>query len=179
MNRIFTFFLISLFSLSACNAQPEQEEGKGLYDIKSGIIEKTITANQGGFDMMTKETIYFENYGWKEARYREEHRTIPFINRKEVSSSVSYVEGENAINYDPKRGKAIRMKIAARKDVMGLSKAQQQQMGEDMTEAMNAETKQLGKETVAGKECEVSETVMRDENGRVIITAQVAQMQFH
>ncbi|MEO0471558.1 MAG: hypothetical protein AAF206_18150 [Bacteroidota bacterium] len=171
MNRLFFSLSFSLLFLHACQAQPPQKEGKGLYEIKSGIIEKTITANQGGFDMMTRETIYFDDYGWKEARYREEHRTIPFINRKEVSSSISFVEGEDIINYDPKRGTATRMKVGLRSDIMSLSKSQQQQMGDEMTEAMNAETTSLGTGMVAGKLCNISETIMKDENGREIMRA--------
>ncbi len=69
------------------------------YDIKSGMVEYAISGAETG-----NETLYFDNYGQKEARYIK----VNIAKNNESLDEVQYFDSDWVYQYDPKNKTALK-----------------------------------------------------------------------
>jgi hypothetical protein len=81
------------------NAEEMVKEGYRRYNIEKGIIEFKIEGTVTG-----KETIYFEQWGWLEARHIDTEAKSGNFYQKE--NKVQYLDGEKRYDYDPVKNEA-------------------------------------------------------------------------
>jgi hypothetical protein len=126
--------------------------GAKKYEIKSGIVHyKPIEIMKG---IKTQETMYFDDYGKKEAKFTVTETNMMGVSHKETT--VSILDGEYSITYSLEKienGKNVTEKIAKK------SKLTEQMKAAVNMAAMFTDTKKLkdnydykeeGTETVAG-----------------------------
>lgn len=127
------------------NASEMVAAGFKRYNVESGIVEYTLNGAKKG-----TEKLYFDMWGWREARY--ESGTIKMMGIEQKSETVQYLDGEWMISYDPQTNYATRMgnpmfkKLTEKSDTKNMT-----ELGEKMLENMGG--KVTGTETIAGKLC--------------------------
>ena len=130
-------------------SQEMGKEGYKRYGVESGIIETKLSGVQNG-----TETIYFDNWGMREAKYS--HTKIEMMGVKRESKIFTLIDGEWIYNVDLSTNKGTKIK-----NPMITSIAEQtgekdfMQLGEEVLEKMGA-TK-TGTEELLGKTCDVWE----------------------
>ncbi|HWN10146.1 MAG TPA: hypothetical protein VNO50_12920 [Pyrinomonadaceae bacterium] len=139
---------------SAGSAQPVTEASgyPKRYLVESGIIEFEMSGPQSG-----KETIYFDKWGWREARYTNSELSIAGITRKE--NKLSIMDGDWVYNIDLERRTGTKVKNTLLPQFIDGAKKKGQNMtelGEEMLANMGGQ--KVGTEQVAGKTCDVWET---------------------
>ncbi len=127
---------------------PSSGDVKKRYGIESGIVEYEYSGSQTG-----KETLYFEEWGWKEVKYTDTEMKIMGMTQK--NSTIAMINNDRIYNYDVINKKGTKMKNPLLdalteeqlKDLAQVGMAMMKQMGAVKT----------GNENVAGKDCEVWE----------------------
>ena len=97
------------------------------------------------------EKIYVIGAGFKEAYHKTEKRINLMTNQVEESRSVTIIDNDWIVTYDPETNEGTRMKNTFTDKFSGSSKEQLQKYGKDMADAMNTDVKEVGTEEVAGK----------------------------
>lgn len=121
------------------------------YLVESGIIEYEITGPQTG-----TETVYFDKWGWREAKYTNTSLSIAGITRKE--NKLSLMDGDWIYHIDLERRTGTKIKNTMLPQFVEAARRKDQSMtelGEKMLADMGG--KKIGAEQVAGKSCDVWE----------------------
>jgi len=136
---------------NAATAEKKEEtySGPRRYLVKSGIIQYQYSGMQTG-----TETLYFDDYGMKEAKFTD--ATMKMMGVEQKRQELSILDGDNQYTIDLTKKTGIKMKNPF------LSQALTDSDDEaiiKLGEKMMAEEggKKIGTETVAGKECDVWE----------------------
>ena len=125
-------------------------DGYKRYEEKSGIVEFEIsgTMNSG------KETLYFDDYGRREAKYTQTVVTIPGLNMKQTSNQIVIMDGDWMYTIDSDKKKGNKMKAPMLEDLAeGQGTNDLGKIGKDMLIQMGG--KKIGEETILGKNCEI------------------------
>lgn len=126
-----------------------KDAGFKRYQIESGIVESALSGAQKG-----TETLYFDRWGMREAKYTNSELTVAGITQK--SNTLNLIDGDwfYVIDLDKRTGtktqNPLLKQIADRSATKDLS-----ELGEKMMRDMGAE--KTGVEEVAGKMCDVWE----------------------
>lgn len=90
-------FNILLLLFLIVNIAQSKEDGFKRYNVKSGIVVYKMSGTQEG-----TETLYWDNYGKREARYTES--TINFFGIKKTTKQLVILDGiwSYSVNYDDK-----------------------------------------------------------------------------
>ena len=132
----------------ASTASPK-DAGFKRYQIESGIVQSELSGAQKG-----SETLYFDRWGMREAKYTNSVLTIAGMTQK--SNTLNLIDGDwiYVIDLDKRTGtktqNPLLKQIADRAANKDLS-----ELGEKMMRDMGAE--KTGTEEVAGKMCDVWE----------------------
>ncbi len=139
---------------NSSNDSSDKDNGDGYkrYEIKSGIVETetTGTMNSG------TETIYFDDYGRREAKYTKTTVSVPGVNIKQTSNQLTIMDGDwmYSIDLDKKTGYKMKPEMledmAKNQGTKDLGK-----VGKEMLEQMGG--KKVGEEKVLGKNADVWE----------------------
>lgn len=133
----------------AKTSQQMGKEGYKRYGIESGIIETKLSGMQQG-----TETVYFDHWGMREAKYS--HTKMEMMGVKRESKIFTLIDGEWIYNVDLTTNKGTKIKnpmIASIAEQTG--EKDFMQLGEEVLEKMGA-TK-TGTEEILGKTCDVWE----------------------
>jgi hypothetical protein len=142
-------------SSSANNSTSSADSTSGYpkrYLVESGIIEYELTGPQKG-----TETVYFDKWGWREAKYTNSELSIAGITRKE--SKLSFMDGDWIVNVDLERRTGTKIKNSLLPQFIEAAKKKGQTMtelGEEMLSNMGGQ--KVGTDQIAGKTCDVWET---------------------
>lgn len=160
------FFLTTLFCLSVadCEAQrlpamktPSQvrdseellKAGYKRYGIESGMIEYTMSGTQTG-----TETIYFDRWGLREAKYTQSDKNMMGMNEK--TETLIFFDGAWMYTIDLIRKTGTKMENPLLNDLSDESPNKDlAKLGEEMLSGMGGI--QVGSENILGKTCEVWE----------------------
>lgn len=161
MNRLsLCVLLLLLFIASACSksngtssestkSEGMKEAGFKRYQIESGIVEYSMSGAQKG-----TETVYFDKWGMREAKYTKSELAVAGITRK--SNTLSLIDGDwiYVIDLDKRTGtktqNPLLKQIADRGGTKDLA-----EFGEKMMRDMGGE--KTGSEEIAGKMCDIWE----------------------
>lgn len=150
--------LITVFFLITASAYSQDIKR---YEFETGYAEKTSTTVSTGIESTKNVKIYITQFGKKEAHYITEKRNISLMGSKKVeeSKSVTIIDGEWIITYDPDKKTGTKMKNPMYDSFKGKSEEEMKKFAEQMGDAMNTEVKEKGTEVILGKTCKVSEGV--------------------
>lgn len=123
------------------------------YKFKSGIIEYAMTGMQTG-----TEIIYFDDWGWREAKYTEGEMNVAGMKQK--IHKVTILDGEFTYNIDLTTNTGTKIPTPMLKELSEGAEAR----GEDLTDAGMRMLKQMGGKKVgegevAGQMCEIWEVM--------------------
>jgi hypothetical protein len=117
------------------------------YGKESGIIEYEVSGSQNGI-----ETIYFENYGMKEAKYTDV--TIDMFGMKQKNEQVVYLDGYWQFSVNPKDKSGSKTENTMLKQMVESSEDKDLgEVGMKMFISMGGE--KIGTEQFLGKKCDV------------------------
>ena len=168
MNRIALFLVGTTLLLSvgcqkrasdSSNKSPSTNDSKTTSDttsaypkrylVESGIVEYEMSGMQHG-----TETIYFDRWGWREAKYTNSEMSVGGISRKENRFTI--MDGEWIYNVDLEHRTATKTKNPMLAQFIEAAKKRDKsltELGEEMTRNMGGE--KAGADTVAGQPCDV------------------------
>ena len=118
------------------------------YPIKSGIIEYKVSGLQTG-----TETIYFDDWGMKEAKYTKTEMKIAGTSQEE--DRVTYIDGAWNYTYDAIQKSGTKLKNPLFEVAKHMKEKGLKALGEKMMKDMGGE--KVGQEEILGKDCEVWE----------------------
>ncbi len=144
-----------LFFISSFSFLSAQDK---LYEFESAYVKKITTTSGSSVDVVTTEEIFITDHGKRSASYKNEKRNIKALKKTEETNSVHIIDGGWIITYDPKTKEGTKMKNVFADKFKNMSDKDAKNMTKGMKDALNAETKDLGTETVAGKKCSVTST---------------------
>jgi len=125
------------------------DAGYKRYRIESGIVEYSLSGMQEG-----TKTIYFDEWGWREAEYLKAGMTVGGMTIEENKLSLLDGEWQYVIDLNKRTGTKIQnpflKQMADGADTKDLT-----EMGEKMLESMGG--KMIGSEVIAGKKCDIWE----------------------
>ncbi len=139
-----TLLVTHLFLLFSFFTNDPYQEFKR-YGIKSGIIEYELSGAQSG-----KETIYFDDWGYREAKYTEAELSFGGFSQK--TNTLTILEGKMIYTIDLSTNTGTKMENPL---FAGLKDEDLQEMGKQMMEQMGGE--KTGTETFLDRTCEVWE----------------------
>jgi hypothetical protein len=147
--ELVTFLSVVLF----CTVNFAQKGN--LYTFGSAYIEKTSKTSMSGIEIETTEKIYIS--GNKKVTFKTEKQNITMANMVTEKKSVNILNGNWIINYDSETKKGTKMKFDAANDFSNMSEADMKKFAEEMGEATNTETKDIGTKEILGKTCKGTE----------------------
>ena len=119
------------------------------YLVESGIVDYEISGVQKG-----TETVYFDRWGWREAKYTNSEISVAGITRKENKFTI--LDGEWIYNIDLERRTGTKTKNPMLEKFIAAAKNQDKsltELGEEMMRRMGGERN--GTDTVAGQPCDI------------------------
>lgn len=134
---------------SPASSQPANETSgyPKRYLVESGIVEYEMSGMQKG-----TETVYFDRWGWREAKYTNSELSIAGISRKE--NKLTIMEGEWIYNIDLASRTGSKIKNPMLQQFIEAAKGRSlTEVGEEMMRRMGGE--KSGSDTVAGQPCDV------------------------
>ena len=137
--------------ISSDSSQPSTETSgyPKRYLVESGIVEYEMSGLQKG-----TETLYFDKWGWREAKYTNSELSIAGITRKETKLSI--MDGDWIYNIDLESRTGTKIKNTLLPQFIEAARKKGQTMtevGEEMMRNMGGE--KSGTDTVAGQPCDV------------------------
>jgi len=136
-------FIVLFFSVVIIQAQ---EKDYKRYNEKSGIIEYKVSGEQNG-----TETIYFDNYGMKEAKYSD--IIIEMFGIKQKDKKAVYLDGYWQYTIDLLKNAGTKREDDMLKQLVESSDEELVDIGMKMFISMGGE--KIGQETFLGKACDV------------------------
>lgn len=119
------------------------------YEFESAYIEKESKTSTAGVEIEKKDKIYIS--GNKQVTFTTEKQNITMANMVIEKKSVSILDDNWIINYDPETKKGTKMKFDAANMFSGMSEADVKKFAEKMGDATNTKTKDIGTKVIAGK----------------------------
>ncbi|MCB0845103.1 MAG: hypothetical protein KDE26_17765 [Bacteroidetes bacterium] len=131
---------------------------KKRYLSQSGKIEMAKVVINPNVRVETRETLYYDQYGWKEVRLIHEKQKVSMMgfNQMNESFKLTIMDGENLATVDLEKLTGGLSKNAFYEDLADMTKAQEQKFAKGVSEGMNVKTEELSPEVVAGKTCQVT-----------------------
>ena len=127
------------------------------YEFESAHIEKTSKTVTSGVEITTKDDIYVADYGNKQVTFTTQIQNIAMANMITENKTVSIIDGEWIINYDPEKKEGTKMKFNLADKFSGMSEEDMKKFAEQMADATGTETKDIGTKEIAGKTCKGTE----------------------
>jgi hypothetical protein len=152
--QIISLFSCLLFIINFSSILAQEK----LYEFESAYVKKKTTTTGSSVEVVTIDESYIYDHGKTSVTYKTEKRNIKSVNKTEESNSVIINNGDWIITYDPKTKAGTKRKNILAGKFKNLSDKDAKKMAAGMKEALNASTKDLGTEVVAGKKCKVTET---------------------
>jgi hypothetical protein len=143
-------FFLALFLLASWNADGFSQDFRR-YKIRSGIVEYKLSGMQTG-----TETLYFDRWGMREAKYTQTEIKAGSISVKQNRLGLLDGEWPYAVDLDQKTGTKIATPMM--KELAGAAKREGKDatdLGEEMLARMGG--RKIGMETLLGKTCDVWE----------------------
>lgn len=139
MNKIIAL-MVFVFAFTIAHSK---DTGFKRYNVKSGIVVYQLSGMQKG-----TETLYWDDYGKREARYTES--TISIFGMKKTTKQLTILDGEwsYTVNYDEKtvtKTSVEHLKQIAKGNNLLIA-------GEDFLEKNGEKT---GEETILDKKCDI------------------------
>ncbi len=155
MKSLLSFSFLCLITASVALAQDGYsaeelaEKGFKRYNVESGVVKCTYSGIMTG-----KETITFDNWGWKESSKGE--KTTNVMGVQTADKSQTYLDGITQYSYDPDKKTATKIENNILKGIIDGGNAKSMtDAGEQMLKDMGGE--KVGTETILGKKCDVYE----------------------
>ncbi len=135
--------------LLACSPAALPESGYKRYGLESGIIEYEVSGTKTG-----KETLYFDRWGAREAKYSTTRAQSHGVSR--TSHRLALIEGEWLTRIDLDAGQGVRTRNTA------LARTANKMGSRDLSGAaeryiLEAGGEKIGSEVIAGRACDVWE----------------------
>jgi len=127
------------------------------YEFESAHIEKNSKTVTSGIEIITKDNIYIADYGNKQVMFTTQIQNITMANMITENKTVSIIDGEWIINYDPGKKEGTKMKFNLADKFSGMSEEDMKRFAEQMGDAIGTETKDIGTKEIAGKTCKGTE----------------------
>ena len=143
------FFLV-IFAIAGWSADSFSQDFRR-YKIRSGIVEYKMSGMQTG-----TETIYFDRWGMREARYTQTEIKVANMSVKQNRLTLLHGEWTYGVDLDKKTG--TKTPTPLWKELTGAAKRQGKdatEIGEEMLARMGG--RKIGAETLLGKSCDVWE----------------------
>jgi len=147
IQSLFTFALFSSFFLASSTASSQSLAGVKRYQIKSGVVEYTLSGTRKG-----TETIYFENWGMREAKYTKAELSVAGFSQKQ--NTLTLLDGNYTYNVDLDKRTGTKMETPLLKELSASNK-DLTETGEKMMKSMGGV--KIGTEVVLGKTCDLWE----------------------
>jgi len=144
---LFTYALSSSLLLVINTASGQGLAGAKRYQIKSAIVEYTLSGTRKG-----TETIYFDNWGMREAKYTKAEMSMMGITQKQ--NTLTLLDGETTYNIDLDTKTGTKMETPMLKELAANNK-DLTDAGEKMMKSMGGV--KIGTEVILGKTCDVWE----------------------
>lgn len=149
--------------------------GKGPFGVASGMMVIKTTTDNKMMKMNQIDTLYFDQYGNRQVRYVHSTQKINMmgIKNEETSYSISHIIGDSLFSADPVKRTGTAMKNPASEFYNGMSEQEAEKFAEDLANGMNAKVEFKGTDKFLGKVCEVYETKMYTEDGKLMAHSRV------
>lgn len=144
--------------------------GKGPYGIPSGMMVVTTHTDNKMVKIKAVDTLYFDDYGNRQVRYQhsEQNINVMGIKNNEHTYTISHVIGDSLYTADPVKRTGTAMLNPASEFYNGITEEEAEKMATEMAEGMNAKVNYLGTDKYLGKVCEVYDTKMYTEDGKLM-----------
>ena len=137
-------------STSGTSSEERKDAGYRRYQIESGIVEYAISGSQTG-----TETLYFDKWGMREAKYTNTEISAMGITQK--TNQMTLMDGDWIYNVDLDKRTGTKMKNPLFEMIADKSGTKDfGEMGLQMLKEMGGE--KTGSEEIAGKLCDVWES---------------------
>jgi outer membrane lipoprotein-sorting protein len=162
--RSFNFFLLTVFCFTAINCtaleneqqNPETEATSNnaavsykRYGVEQGMVEYELSGAKTG-----KQSLYFIDWGMKEAKYETGEIKMMSITVKE--NRLNILDGEWTYGIDLDKNTGTKMKTPLLEELVENSKSGDlTDVGEDMLKKMGG--RKIGQENILGKNCDIWE----------------------
>jgi len=127
------------------------------YEFESAHIVKTSKTVTSGVEITATDDIYIADYGNKQVTFTTQIQNITMANMVIEKKTVSIIDGEWIINYDPEKKEGTKMKFNLADKFSGMSEEDMKKFAEQMADATGTETKDIGTKEIAGKTCKGTE----------------------
>jgi len=144
------WFFLALFLLASWSADSFGQELRR-YKIRSGIVEYKMSGMQTG-----TETIYFDRWGMREAKYTQTE--IKVANMSVKQNQLTLLDGEWTYTVDLDKKTGTKMPTPLWKELTAAAKREGKDataIGEEMLTRMGG--RKIGTEAMLGKSCDVWE----------------------
>lgn len=122
------------------------------YLVESGIVEYDLSGPQTG-----TETVYFDKWGWREAKLTNTTLSMAGITRRENKLSVMDGDWLYTVDLSTRTGTKVQNTLLAQFVEAAKRKGQSMtDLGEELLTRMGG--RKIGSEEIAGKSCDVWET---------------------
>lgn len=147
IRSLFTFALSSSFLIASGTASSQSLAGVKRYLVKSGIVEYTLSGTRKG-----TETIYFDNWGMREAKHTKAEMSMMGITQ--TQNTLGIIDGAYTYNIDLDTKTGTKMETPMLKELAANTK-DLTEAGEKMMKNMGGV--KIGTEVILGKSCDVWE----------------------
>ena len=156
--KLIKFLGIAFIICFAFNSVLHSQSGNR-YEFESAHIERTSKTVTSGIEITTNDEIYIADYGEKQVTFTTEIQNITMANMVTEKKTVSIIDGEWIINFDPKKKKGTKMKFNLAEKFSGMSEEDMKKFAKQMGDATGTETKDIGTKEIAGKTCKGTEAI--------------------
>ncbi|MCH8033559.1 MAG: hypothetical protein IH950_07370 [Bacteroidetes bacterium] len=132
-------------------------QNKHRYVFKSAHIIKISKTVTSGIEITARDSIFIDDYGDKQVTFSIQIQNITMANMVTEKKTVSIIDGEWIINYDPETKEGTKMKFNLADKFSGMSEEDMKKFAEQMAYATGTETKDIGTKEIAGKTCKGTE----------------------
>ncbi len=154
--KLIKFLGIAFIICFAFNSVLHSQSGNR-YEFESAHIERTSKTVTSGIEITANDEIYIADYGKKQVTFTTEIQNITMANMVTEKKTVSIIDGEWIINFDPEKKKGTKMKFNLADKFSGMSEEDMKKFAEQMGDATGTETKDIGTKEIAGKTCKGTE----------------------
>lgn len=158
----FAFAVLALAAAFLSGTARAGVEGSVLekpFDVESGVIEMKKSVTNPAVTTETTETLYFKDFGRVQARHSVEKISGKYVKQAQVTRKFSLLEGTTLTTVDLDKNEGTRMENPAAAMQSGMTRGETQRFADKLGTATNTSSKKVGEEQVAGKLCDVHESV--------------------
>jgi len=147
--------------------------GKGPFGLASGMIVLESQTTNKMFQMQQLDTLYFDQYGQRQARYQHQNQRITGfgMNNSEKSHTLSLMLGDSIYSIDMLKKEGSVMLNPASEMYHGMSEQEMEDFAQGIAEGFEPMITYLGTDVVLGKNCEVYDAKRYNEEGKLMAHA--------